>query len=357
MHLAYEIRGIVQPGEPADLIIFAGILFGLLAALILGPVVVFVAMTTRIGGPRRELRFAALRLAGATRLQTAVLAAIETVGAAVAGTLLGWLGFLALRPTVSGFITLGHGVPIFTGDLRVPTGSLLVVLLGVPVLAGATTLVALRPVQLTPVGVRQRARRRPPRTWRLPAAAGVRGFWYSGRLADRADDAAAAGDLDQTNALNTATWPRSRCPAWPWRSWTPRPGRTASVSSSTADQPPGTGGRAHSCALPPAPGRTCAVRISRSACLGAAPPAHGYPPSVQKRCRRSTASALLIVATSESRSPTRVISNCTRSAGSAWAGGSGNPRSGLLPSRAQRQKSGSETWSWSRRMWDQRLGP
>jgi hypothetical protein len=54
--------------------------------------------------------------------------------------------------------------------------------------------------------VRQRARRRPPRTWRLlPAAAGVLGFWYSGRLADRADDAAAAGDLDQTNALNTAT--------------------------------------------------------------------------------------------------------------------------------------------------------
>lgn len=206
MHLAYEIRGIEQPGEEADLIIFSGILFGLLAALILGPVVVFVAMTTRIGGPRRELRFAALRLAGATRLQTAVLAATETVGAAIAGTLLGWLAFLALRPAVAGFITLGHGTPIFVDDLRVPTVPLLVVLLGVPVLAGATTLVTLRPVQLTPVGVRQRARRRPPRAWRLlPVAAGVLGFWYSGRLADRANDAASAGDLAQAEAFNAAT--------------------------------------------------------------------------------------------------------------------------------------------------------
>ncbi len=152
MHGAVEIQGIEQPGLGLDLAGLWRVFFGVLAVLLIGPVVVFVAMATRVGGPRREQRFAAVRLAGATRLQTAVLAVTETVLAAIGGVLLGWAAFLALRPVVASQVTLGHGVPIFVRDIAVPPVPLLVVLAGVPLLAAATTLVALRPVQMTPLG-------------------------------------------------------------------------------------------------------------------------------------------------------------------------------------------------------------
>jgi hypothetical protein len=179
-HGVSEIRGIEQPGDRLELLPLWGVFFGMIAVLVVGPVVVFVAMTTRVGGARRELRFAAIRLAGATRFQTAVLAATETAVAAIAGTLLGWLAFRVLRPVVAGMVTLGHGMPIFVGDVAVPPGPLLVVLLGVPLLAVGTTLVALHPVQMTPLGVRHRTRRRPPRLWRLaPIVVGLAGIWFS----------------------------------------------------------------------------------------------------------------------------------------------------------------------------------
>lgn len=184
MRGAIEIAGIERPGAHRDLVELMGVLVGMFAALILGPVVVFLVMTTRVGGPRREQRFAAVRLAGATRLQTAVLAAAETALAAVAGTLLGWLAFRLLRPAVAGQVTLGHGMPIFSDDLAVPMHWLLVVLVGVPMLAVATSLAGLRPVQMTPLGVRYRWRRRPPTPRRLaPIVVGLLGLWYTSRLA------------------------------------------------------------------------------------------------------------------------------------------------------------------------------
>lgn len=180
MHGAVEIRGIEAPGEPVDLGVFWGILFGLIAALVVGPVAVFVSMVTRIGGARREVRFAAFRLAGATRFQTAFLAVTETAIAAVGGTALGWLAYLAVRPIVAGQVTLGHGLPIFASDVVVPTRSLIVVLIAVPLLAAATTLVTLRPVQSSPLTVRRRGRRKPPGIWRLlPIAVGLLGSWYA----------------------------------------------------------------------------------------------------------------------------------------------------------------------------------
>lgn len=175
-----EISGIEQPGERLDLLALWRVAFALLAVLLIGPVAVFVVMTTRVGGARRELRFAAIRLAGATRLQTAVLAATETAMAAIVGTLAGWSTYLALRPLVASQVTLGHGMPIFAADVRVPMTGLVVVLAGVPVLAVLTTLLALRPVQITPLGVRHRTPRRPPGGRRLaPLAVGLVAIWGS----------------------------------------------------------------------------------------------------------------------------------------------------------------------------------
>jgi hypothetical protein len=111
-----------------------------------------------------------------------MLAATETAAAAIAGTLLGRLLFEVLRPVVAGQVTLGHGTPVFAGDLAVPLRPQLIVLLGVPLLAVATTIVALRPVQLAPLAARSRVRRRPPSGWRLaPVAAGLGGVWFAVR--------------------------------------------------------------------------------------------------------------------------------------------------------------------------------
>jgi hypothetical protein len=177
-HGALEIRGIEQPGKRISLAGFYRVLIWLVAVLIVGPVVVFVAMVTRVGAARREQRFTAIRLAGATRLQTAALAATETAAAAIAGTLLGWLGFLAARPVVANHVTLGHGIPIFVEDLTAPIWQMLLVLVAVPVLAVATTLVGLHRVQLSP------PRRQPARAAPEPAglAAGAPGRRDRGHL-------------------------------------------------------------------------------------------------------------------------------------------------------------------------------
>ena len=175
-HGAYEIRGIEQPGEGVDLGIFVRILVAMLAVLLIGPVVVFLAMVTRVGAARREQRFAALRLAGATRLQTAVLAATETATPAIAGVLLGWLVYVVARPVVASYVSL-EGLRFPLDDLAVPAAQLAVVLVVVPLIAVASTVVALYRVQITPLGVRRRIRRRPPRATRLvPIAAGIIGI-------------------------------------------------------------------------------------------------------------------------------------------------------------------------------------
>jgi hypothetical protein len=180
---AVEIRGIEQPGKRISLYGFYRVLISLVAVLIVGPVVVFVAMVTRIGAARREHRFTAIRLAGATRLQTAALAATETAAAAIAGTVLGLLGFLAARSTAASHVTLGHGIPIFVEDLVAPVRQMLLVLVAVPVLAVATTLVALHRVHISPLGAHRRERRRSPQDWRLvPLVAGIVGVWYAEKV-------------------------------------------------------------------------------------------------------------------------------------------------------------------------------
>ncbi|HZM82117.1 MAG TPA: FtsX-like permease family protein, partial [Candidatus Limnocylindrales bacterium] len=193
IHGALEIRGIEQPGEPLDLYELVGIMHGIVAMLIVGPVMVFVWVCTRIGGVRREQRFAAIRLAGASRWQIAALAAIETAAATLTGILLGWLGFQVSRPIVAGQMTLGHSASIFPQDLAVPAWQVILAMSAVMALSLGTTLVALRPAQITPLGVRQRARKRPPRLWRLaPLAAGMLGLWYSSQAS-----------LDQANGITT----------------------------------------------------------------------------------------------------------------------------------------------------------
>jgi hypothetical protein len=201
---AYEIRGIEQPGDPIDLRAFLRAAVVLLAVLLVGPVLVFVSMVTRIGAARREQRFAAIRLAGATRWQTGLLAATETALAAAAGALLGWAGYLALRPLAASRITV-DGTPFFLTDLTAPAAHIGLVLVAVPLLTMATTLVALHRVQITPLGTGRRVRRRPPRSLRLaPLAGGILTLSAGTRLADDTapEGSPTAGTLTIVGALS-----------------------------------------------------------------------------------------------------------------------------------------------------------
>jgi hypothetical protein len=91
-----------------------------------------------------------------------VLAATETATAAIAGVLLGWLGYVVARPVVATYVKL-EGLRFPLEDLAVSTSQAAVVLVGAPLTAVASTLVVLHRVQITPLGVRRRVRRRPPR--------------------------------------------------------------------------------------------------------------------------------------------------------------------------------------------------
>jgi hypothetical protein len=149
------------------------VVIGIIGLLV--PVGVFVTTATRLGAARREQRLAALRLAGATPRQTALIAAAETVLAAVAGTGLGFAAFAVARPYAARIPVDGYA--FFPGDLRLSAGPAVLIAVGVPVLAGAAALLSLRRVQISPLGTaRQAAPSRP--TWRrlIPLAAGLAGF-------------------------------------------------------------------------------------------------------------------------------------------------------------------------------------
>lgn len=139
---------------------------------LLFPVLVFIGTATRLAAARREQRFAAMRLVGATIRQLAVISAVEASLAAVVGMVGGFLLFMGLHPMVQSFSLTG--VTPFPGDVALTAADALVVALGVPSAAVVVALLALRRVVLSPLGVWRRTTPRIPSAFRiLPLPAGV----------------------------------------------------------------------------------------------------------------------------------------------------------------------------------------
>jgi hypothetical protein len=135
------------------------------AAGLLFPVLIFIGTASRLSAARREQRFAAMRLAGATPRQISVISAIESAVAAVAGAVGGFALFYALRPVIAGIAFTG--APFFTSDLTLSPADILAVALGVPVAGMVAARIALRRVQISPLGVTRRVTPAAPRAWRL----------------------------------------------------------------------------------------------------------------------------------------------------------------------------------------------
>jgi FtsX-like permease family len=159
------------------------LILGSVAGALLFPLLVFIAGATRLSAARREQRFAAMRLVGATPRQIAVVAAVEAAIAAVTGVVVGFGLFGALRPLLAQLPFAEE--PLFTGDLTLTARDVLLVGIGIPIAATIAAGVALRRVVVSPLGVTRQAPRRAVHASRLvPLAAGIVWLGYLAWFSD-----------------------------------------------------------------------------------------------------------------------------------------------------------------------------
>ncbi|WP_328654090.1 ABC transporter permease [Micromonospora sp. NBC_00330] len=154
------------------------LILGVIAGGLLFPVLIFIGTATRLSAARREQRFAAMRLVGATPRQISMVAAVEAVAAAVAGTAVGFGLFYAFRDPLASIPFTG--MPFFPSDMSLGVLNVLLVALGVPVGAAVAAQVSLRRVRISPLGVTRRVTPRAPRAYRLiPALLGVAVLFFA----------------------------------------------------------------------------------------------------------------------------------------------------------------------------------
>jgi hypothetical protein len=147
------------------------ILAGGAVALLL-PVLILIATASRLSAARREERFAAMRLVGATPRQISVISAVEATVAAVMGVAVGFGLFFLFRPLLI-HVPFG-GTPFAPGDLSLSGMDVALVVIGVPIAAAVSGRLALRRVRISPLGVSRRASSAPPRVVRIiPLLAGI----------------------------------------------------------------------------------------------------------------------------------------------------------------------------------------
>ena len=176
---AVEVRGIQQTPSSCDACKSgAGSAFALQWILAIGavalllPVLILISTASRLSAARREERFAAMRLVGATPRQISVISAVEATVAAFAGVALGFVLFFLLRPLL--YRVPFTGAPLAAGDLSLRAIDIAIVVIGVPIAAIVSARLALRRVQISPLGVSRRTTSASPRVFRvIPLLAGI----------------------------------------------------------------------------------------------------------------------------------------------------------------------------------------
>ena len=162
----YGCQSVVGSGPVLEFILVGGSV-----ALVL-PILILIATASRLSAVRREERFASMRLVGATPRQISKISAVEAVIAALAGVVLGFGLFFAIRPLL--YHVPITGAPLAQGDLSLHAVDILIAVVGVPIAAVVSARLALRRVQISPLGVTRRVRKRPPGIARiLPLLAGI----------------------------------------------------------------------------------------------------------------------------------------------------------------------------------------
>jgi hypothetical protein len=148
------------------------LILAVVAGALLFPVLIFIGAATRLAAARREQRFAALRLVGATPRQVSVIAAVEATLAGLAGVAAGFVTYFFVRPSLASVPFTGQ--PFFSSDLSLHLSDIAIVAFGVPIAAAVAARLALRRVTISPLGVTRRVTPAAPRAWRvIPLFAGI----------------------------------------------------------------------------------------------------------------------------------------------------------------------------------------
>ncbi len=136
------------------------------------------AQAVRLGTASREVRLAALRVAGATTRDVRRIGAVEVGLPALVGGVAGYLVYLVLRGLFGGLPESRGAVSGLVRETRlVPTTitpswwQVLLVAVGVGLLGVLVGALATRRVLVSPLGVTRRTAGRPPRPWGLLALA------------------------------------------------------------------------------------------------------------------------------------------------------------------------------------------
>jgi cell division protein FtsX len=144
---------------------------------LLFPVLIFIGTATRLAATRREQRFAAMRLVGATPRQISTIAAVEASFAAIVGTVLGFGLYRLSHDWIAGIPFTGE--PFYSDEVALNPLDVVGVALGVPVAAALVARFALRRVRISPLGVSRQVTPKPPRAWRLVVlAVGLAELFY-----------------------------------------------------------------------------------------------------------------------------------------------------------------------------------
>ena len=155
--------------------------FGVGVLAVLFPVLILIGTATRLAAARREERFAALRLVGATPRDVSVIASVDSVVSALAGAVLGIGLFLAIRPALAGASLTG--TRYFAATVTPTAWEYLGLLVAVPAASALASLAALRRVRISPLGVSRRVAPPPPSAWRLVTLAVGVALFVAGMLA------------------------------------------------------------------------------------------------------------------------------------------------------------------------------
>lgn len=123
-------------------------------ALLVVPLISLGGAAARLSARRRDDRLATLRLLGATPASVHRMTVLESTAVAIGGALVGVVLYLATMPLV-GLIPFG-GEPIGAASVWVGVPIVVAVVAGVALVAAVSSVIGLRQVTISPLGVRTR---------------------------------------------------------------------------------------------------------------------------------------------------------------------------------------------------------
>jgi hypothetical protein len=139
--------------------------FSMVAIGLIIPLLTLVGTATRLAAARREERFAAFRLVGATPRQVSVIASVEACAGAAVGTIAAIAIFQPLQPFVARVAVTGSHY--FPSTVTPTSGEYITVLLGVPIAAVGAAVWSLRRVRISPLGAARKTTPAPPSPLRI----------------------------------------------------------------------------------------------------------------------------------------------------------------------------------------------